>query len=222
VNDATELERLRRALRSLEDGARTGPDCPDPARLWDAAALRLTPEERRAVVDHSVGCSVCAEALRLAGEIRAELPVEDVPGGAARVGAWRALPALALAASVVLAAALGIWTLRRADPASQAPEFRDARTTAVRSLVDPDAPLPRESFTLRWSDAAPGSRYAVRVSTEALDELDTASELAEASYQVPEAALRGVRSGARVLWQVHVTLPDGRRFESETFLATVR
>jgi hypothetical protein len=221
VTGGDDVDRLQRALRSLAPDARPGPDCPEAGRLWDAVSLVLPAEERRALVDHTAGCALCAEAWRLAQEIRSSFPSERVPSRATPVGAWRSVPGLALAAGLLLAVGAGIL-LQRAPATIEAPGYRDAVSTAVRPLVAPDAPLPREIFRLRWSAAPAGSRYTVRVTTESLDELAEAHGLAEASYLVPGAALRSVPGGARVLWQVQVTLPDGRRVDSETFVASVR
>jgi hypothetical protein len=217
-----ELERLRAAHRSTGFDARPRADCPEAARLWDAAAGTLPVEERRDLVDHTAGCPVCAEAWRLLVEIRslsgmATSVSANAPGRAA-VSRW---PALAMAAAMLLAVAGGVVLLRGPQGAT-APGFREPVVPGVRSLVPPDAPLRREDFWLRWSPGPEGSRYEVFVTDESLATLASARDLAEPSFVVAAPALDSLGPGARVLWRVRVTLPDGQRRDSETFVATLR
>jgi hypothetical protein len=212
-----ELEKLRAAFRSLGGDARPGADCPEAARLWEAASGALPAAARREIVDHTAGCAVCAEAWRLAVEVRSDAAAAMAP--APRFWSTRGLPAFAMAAVLVLAAAAGVILLRAPD---DAPSYRDAAGASVSALVPPDQPLARDDFRLRWSSAAEGSRYEVRVTTESLETVATARDLGEPAFLVPESALGSLPSGSRLLWQVRVTLPDGQRSDSQTFVATLR
>jgi hypothetical protein len=217
-----ELERLRAAHRSAGLDARPRADCPDAARLWDAAAGTLPAEERRDLVDHTAGCPVCAEAWRLAVEIRSESgPAAGASANAPSRPVASRWPVLAMAAALLLAVAGGV-VLLRAPQGSTVPGFRQAETPGVRSLLPADAPLPREDFELRWSAGPDGSRYEVFVTDESLATLASARDLAAPSFLVPATALDSLSPGARVLWRVRVTLPDGQRRDSETFVATLR
>ena len=126
---------------------------------------------------------------------------------------------LAAAAAVVLAATTGIVSLVN-QPAAD--EFRTSPGYAVTSLVLADTPLPRSEFRLRWTPGPEGSRYQVRVTTEDLQVLTRATDVAAPEFVVPIAPLAVLPDGARVFWQVDVSLPTGERITSPTFVARVR
>jgi hypothetical protein len=211
-----ELDRLRQAFASL-GGQAAASGCPEPGRLWSAARGELPAGEVRSLVLHLADCGACAEAWRLARDLgtrTAQPPAviaRAVPGRLAWVG-WGALAAglTALAATVVL------------RQQSDVPQYRAAEEAVIRSLVPEEGPLPRAAFVLRWTPGAAGSRYTVHVATEELTALARAGELTAAEYAVPEAALRKVPAGARVLWRVETVLPDGSRGASATFRTSVQ
>jgi hypothetical protein len=74
---------------------------------------------------------------------------------------------------------------------------------------------------LRWQ-APEGARFDVRVTTEDLRVLDTASGLTIPEHTVPAEMLEGLDSGAKVFWQVEATLPDGSTIQSGTFITEVK
>jgi hypothetical protein len=82
-------------------------------------------------------------------------------------------------------------------------------------------PLPRSQCVLRWSPGRPGSRYDVRVATEALEPVATGRGLGVAEYRVPDEALASLPGGTKLLWQVEALLPDGSRWTSPTFVVRI-
>ncbi len=217
--------RLRAAFRART--SRTAPpgDHVPAEDLWSAVRGELSAEERRAIVDHTASCPACAEAWRLAVEVTPDpLPVAVPP---ASRPAWTALrwPAtfapLEAAAALVAAVGAGVWLSRAPEPANT-PAFRGGEVPVVRSLVGDDGALPREQFALRWSAGPEGSRYDVRVTTEALQVVAEAEGLTEPALVVPPTALSSLPAGSRLLWRVEVVAPDGERAASPTFVTRLR
>jgi hypothetical protein len=62
----------------------------------------------------------------------------------------------------------------------------------------------------------------VRVTTEALVPVATATDLSEPELVVPESALESLSPGSRLLWQVQTRRPDGERRDSETFITLLQ
>ena len=91
----------------------------------------------------------------------------------------------------------------------------------MKSLVPPDVALPRDAFRLRWTPGPEESRYQVRVTTEELRVLATAADLTSPEFTV-EPAVLSLPSGASVFWQVDVSLPNGERLTSPTFITRVK
>jgi len=214
-----ESVQLRRALRSMADGARPRPGCPEPERLWDAVAGQLPVEQVREVVDHTASCPSCAEAWRLAHQLSRGAHEErqgvERPVFAARVS-WRW--AVAAAATVVLGV-MGVQ-LWRTGPVGDPPAgYRDPGGETIRSLLLDGEALPRERFLLRWTaDTGAVPRFDVRVATEDLQVIDLARGLEDPEYVVPEDALEQVSAGDRILWQVEAVMEDGSSAVSPTFV----
>ena len=60
------------------------------------------------------------------------------------------------------------------------------------------------------------------MTTEDLQVLATAADLTASEFEVEPAVLARLPSGARVLWQVDVSLPNGERLTSSTFITRVK
>ena len=203
---------LRTAFASLAERAVARPDCPEPDRLWAAAAGELPPVEARPLVLHTADCAACAEAWRLAREHAASADGSRYEVRPRRWGGtW--LPLAAAVATVTVAIALVPRSAR------DRPAYRDNGAASLRSLVSEDRPLPRSSFVLRWSPGPAGSRYDVRVATADLAILHRARGLESAEHRVPPSALAALPAGATVLWQVEAVSADGTRLTSRTFVA---
>jgi hypothetical protein len=85
-----------------------------------------------------------------------------------------------------------------------------------------DRAIDRGRFLLRWSSAAEGALYDVRVMTESLVEIASARDLTRPELVVPSPDLRAIASGSRVLWQVTARLPSGAEVRSETFVSVIQ
>ncbi|HEV8582257.1 MAG TPA: zf-HC2 domain-containing protein [Thermoanaerobaculia bacterium] len=220
--DDQQLSKLRAAFAA--PAAAPNPEsCPAPETIWAAVRGELPPRELREVVDHTAVCAACAEDWRLAAELIRESSAAPaaVPGKVlqGRFGRWRPLTAAAALAAGLLIA-VGIYRLGDFGP--KQPTYREAESTAIRSLMPADQPLPRQGAVLRWSPVAGAESYDVRVSTEDLRLVLTAESRKEPSYAIPESALSSLAPGTKLLWQVDAVLPDGSRRSSPTFSAVVR
>jgi hypothetical protein len=218
-----DVERLRAALRAAGEASRPRDGCPPPERLWATLRKELPAGDRREVVEHLAGCPSCSEAWRLAVGMLPE-PIGEAPPSRSWLRAWlggRPLVPLAAAAALVGAAGLALL-LTRGPGGPGRPGYREDRVPRIVSRVAEDAPLPRRDFRLRWSPGPEGTRYDVRLTTDSLEPVATATGLSEPEWLVPEPALASLGPGARLLWQVEMRLPGGERRESQTFVASLR
>jgi hypothetical protein len=221
-------ERLRAAFQSLGDTAREQPSAEDLEKVWRAASGDLPADERRELVDRMSTDPSLAESWRVAHELQhgASHGVRLQPDSAARhaqeprEARWWIKPWVAAAALVILAIGVGI-VVQRSRPAGD-DTLRDAGRTQIESLVPYDTSLPREAFRLRWTPGPAGSRYDVRVTTEDLQLLTTATDLMQPELVVNVDALATLASRTRVFWQVDVKGPGGGTISSPTFVVRVQ
>jgi hypothetical protein len=203
---------LRAAFQRLAEAAPG--EGVDLDRVWRAVSGEAPSEERREVVARVADDPSWALAWRLAHELwsasrEGTAPaVHHRPHGA--VARWGTL-----AAGLVLALGAGLW-LRPAPDAG----YRAEATAAVRPLVAEEATLPRARFVLRW-EGPPGATFDLRVTSDDLGRVHTATGLKTAEYQVPEEFLRPLPAGARLLWQVDARAPGGRAVSGDTFVVKV-
>lgn len=206
---------LRRAFQGLADTSPGECSPEDLERIWLAVRGELPVDERHQLVERVATDPAFAEAWRVAHELRQPLPGAAVQQ---RRMAWQPAPWLAAAAVLVLA--VTVVMVSRLDDQGDA-TFREAGTYAIEPLVPPDAALPRSAFQLRWNPGPRGSRYQVRVTTEDLRLLVTAADLTRPEVTIDPAQLADLPRGSNVLWQVEVTLPDGERASSPTFVTRI-
>jgi hypothetical protein len=219
VIDAASDTRLRQAFetRAAAPGTEVSDELRD--RIWLAVSGELPPSDRRALVDRMASDAACAEAWRAAHELwqasRAHVDVTVTPD---RMTRW---PSnwLLVAATFLIATTIGVVSLFNGPPAD---EFRASPGYIVSSLVQAETLLPRDGFRLQWTPGPEGSHYRIRVTTDDLQVLATASDLTVAEFVVQPAALARVTSGSSVFWQVEVTPPTGERLTSSTFIARVQ
>ena len=219
--DSPELARWRRALTASSVHARPQENCPPVERIWSAVRGELSPAEFLAAGLHAVACEACAEAWRLARDVSSEAfhadrPVVDEVPAPARAP-WRMWWGLAAAAAAVSLVVLGVQIQRELSLTS-APGYRAQVHAPIRSLLPPEAALPRDRLLLRW-EGPEGSTYDIRVAREDLRILDRASGLTAGEHLVPEQALVDLEGGARIIWQVEAVLGDGTRVMSESFVS---
>ncbi len=223
--DREESKKLAEAFASLAETAVPRRDCPEADRIYAAVLGELEPEKTRAIVSHTAGCPVCAEAWRLARAMPAPGAQTEVAPVVTMTPRWRRVAAhLALAASLLLFSILAfrlIDTGSKSDPS----EWRNGGSDNLLSLTPEDQALPRGRFLLRWRLAEPeeGARFEIRVTTEDVFQvIATGRDLEETEFLVEEARLADLPPGATLLWWVRVSLPDGRQFRSKTFTHRLR
>jgi hypothetical protein len=208
---------LREAFQAA--AAQSSRDCSpkDLERIWQAVSGGLDGEARRDLIDRMATDPALAQAWRVAHELE-RTRLEDSPLAPRQTNRWLPAALMGLAATVIVA--IGVTAVYR----NRTPEdtFRAASVAAIEPLVATDATLPREAFVLRWKPGPAGSRYAIRVTSEDLKVLATASELMTPEFAVPRDALAPLSSGARVLWQVVISVPGGDALSSQTFVVKVQ
>jgi hypothetical protein len=218
---------LREAFQSLAEHSPGGCSADDLERIWKAVSGELPAQERHEVVARLAESPAWAEAWRIAEDLwrasEASQPAGEPDSAAEREmrgpayfarGSW-------LAAAAVVLLGITATLVFRVNAPPPADEFRAPGMYAVESALGADAAMPRDAFRLRWTPGPEGSRYTVRVTTENLTSVASGSDLSSPEYVVPPEALANVASGSRVLWQVDVTLPDGGRASSPTFVTRV-
>lgn len=217
MTDRDDLEALRRGFQSLAEAPAGECSDDDTAAVWSAVRGELDPEARRALVDRLPDEPALAEAWRVAHALESPESPAVQPAAVPR-RSWPA-PWLAAAAVVIL----GVSAVLLAPPWRQdEPVLRQPGVYTVESLLAPETAVARDAFELRWTSAPPGSRYRVRVTTEDLRVLFTASDLDVPVVRVPTELLADVPAGATLFWQVDVTLPANARISSRTFVTRVQ
>lgn len=212
-----ETARLRKAFASLARTAVAEPDCPEPERIWRAAAGEL-PAEVQDLVGHIAGCPTCAEEWRLARELipDAQPSVASLPASLPR---YRSRRWLAAAAALVFTL-VGVQLWRASIPTKPPDTVRAAGDPVpVESLLGEDVVLSRSDCSLRWTSGGDWVlTYDLLVATESFDVLVRAEGLAETAYRVPREALDQVPPGGKILWQVEAIGPSGHEVVSPTFV----
>ena len=206
-------EALREAYQKLLDDAST--DDVDLDRVWGAVTGALPPAARRDVVEQVARHPSWALAWRAAHALASGAAEDVTPRADVSPRRWTTLPSLALAAAVVLA--LGLGFLLRSSPPG--PDYRDKAAATIESRTPGDAISRRNGCRLEWTGPA-GAVFELRMTSEDLGRVHTASGLAAAAYRVPPEFLSDLPPGSRLLWQVEARLPGGGRLASATFVAT--
>jgi len=191
--------------------------CPDPDRIWLAARGELAWAEVESLLQHAAACPACTIAWRLAHE-------QAIADGAlaGRANPRRRAPAWArYAAAAVVLLVLGGYVVQRSFRRVEESAFRATSPNAIAASTPDGAELSRAEFRLRWTPGPAGARYAIQVTDDRLGEIAEAKGLSVSEFQVPQAALARLPDGAKVLWQVKGTMPDGQRVTSGTFLVKV-
>jgi hypothetical protein len=210
-------DRLREAFQSLGEASHENLSAADLVQVWRAVSGELPAHERRELVDRTASDPALADAWRIALELWRET-AQPLPAATGRRRFWMQS---GLAAAAVLLIGIAIGIVFRLSPAPDE-TFRDPDHYVIESLVPSDAALPRDAFRLRWKPGPQDSRYRVRATTEDLQVLATVSDLTVPELVLDRERLANLATGARVLWQVDVTLPGGRTIASPTYSVRVQ
>jgi hypothetical protein len=231
-NDAeADEEDVAAFFRPSASTAAAGSSCPAPDLLQAAKAGTLPDRLQAAILTHLTHCSMCRALDQALAEVLDTNVTADQKGRIwNRVSAglserpWRrsmrTWAPLAAAAMVVLALSASVIYQVRQSPGS--PIQRGAESSSIRSLIAPEAIVPRSACELTWSADLGDARYDVFVTDEDLNALARGTSLDTQRFIVPAAALTPVPSGARILWRVEALLPGGRRYTSPTFTTRVQ
>jgi hypothetical protein len=212
ASEPPDVERLRAALASLPEDARTPADA---ERIFTALHGEMSQEEREAIIEELVTNPDAAHVWRLAMELTPEpAPDEHVVAPQKKYG-WAVW--LPVAASVLLAIGIG-WQLFNPWRVTVTPVYRTIDQRSIRSEVPEGVPLSRANPVLRWS-AVEGARYRVRVLTSGLEPVEEAEDLTVPEYRLSPTALARVPSGGQLLWQVEARVPGSPGVASPTFSA---
>ena len=198
--------------------------CPTAETIASMARGELGAADRLRALEHLAVCSSCALDTRLALEAApwsAELlrriggrsenvtPVE-------RASAWRGrsrfAPRLALAASLLVALAAGVWLVRVAstlDATRDAEALRgsDEEHVAPRPGSELDAPPAR----LAWPPQPGASGYRVTLFDARALRIWESPSIGEPQLMLPPEALDELHAGEEYLWLVEVEGPASRR-----------
>ena len=207
---------LRDAFQSV--AAQSSRDCTseEVERIWLAVSGTLEIEQRRDLIDRMATDPALAQAWRVAHELeRARQGESMLTVTPARP--WLRTALMGIAATLILAAGVRLYVNR-----TPSDEYRAGASYVVESQIASDATLPRDAFVLRWKPGPDGSRYTVRVTTEDLKLLATATEITAPELSVPRETVAPLASGTRVLWQVVMSVPSGETISSQTFVVRVQ
>jgi hypothetical protein len=209
-----ELEAFWRRAVASDEG-----ECPSSEVIARGAAGELSHKERAAFAAHLAACENCSALVRLYPEVKSWADGASTRLGFARPRTNLRAPWL-LAAAAVVALGVGLVAVTRIRP-SESPSYRTGGAVELRSLLEPDRPLPRAAFRLRWTPGPAGSRYSVLVARENLAPITRAEGLTVPELLVAERLLADLPSGSRVVWKVRATLPDSPARASPSFVTTL-
>jgi len=198
MNEGDFVRLYQRGTANRRDAARIG--CVPPEALLAVVEQQGSEEERLASINHAMTCADCGEELEL---LRATRVVRDrarIPHGG-----------FAVAASLVLVAGLGYYTLaRRGSPEPAVDSAVMRGVTGDIQLVSPAGDVQRVD-SLVWRSMAGVTSYVVEVRRED-GTLVTRGTTTDTSFVVPDSAR--VAPGNDVYWTVSARLSDGSELRS--------
>jgi hypothetical protein len=213
----------RETWAALAERAAPTDACPPAERLWDAAHGELAPDQVAALVDHVAQCALCAEAWEIAADLAKEVPAAQparvLTFPSRRVWTWASLAAAAVIVIGVFVVPRG-GINREAEGPSDV--YRTESSSTLRPLVPDGQTLPKNAAVLKWSSAGDNATYSIDVATDDLTPVAKASNLGTTEYTVPETALRALPTGARLVWRVQASWPDGRSIRSAASMIIVQ
>ena len=196
MNEEDLVRLYRRGTAARATPAREG--CVPPEALLAVVERRGTEDERLRAINHAMACAECAEELEL---LRATRVVRD----RARVPNI----AFALAASVLLAAGLGYYTLGR----QQGTRGNDDVTRGAEGelqLVSPTATATAID-SLVWRAVAGATSYVMELRSDD-GRLLTRGTTTDTVFAIPDSVR--VTPGTVVYWTVSTRLADGTEVRS--------
>lgn len=194
MSDARLQELYQRALDARGERARAS--CPSPEMLRALVAREGGESARLATLDHVMSCRECQREFELLRAMAAAAPVER---------RWRVPVPLALAASLLIAAAAGVVGVRTLTRPGD--DVMRGGAEGV-SLIAPSAGAPR---LLRWRAVPSAISYRVEVLTYSGTVVSGATTT-DTVAAIPDSV--SLSSGARYLWWVRARRADGTELRS--------
>lgn len=181
----------------------------DPAlrEEW-ALAQSFADAAEREETETETGVNVVARALQ------SEEAEGTASASAANAGSYRTWLVVAAVAAVVLLVVL----LTRKEPIDYQDDprqMREGEADAIEALVT--GTLPRSSPVLRWSAVDDAKHYKLSVTTQALEPVFERAGLTKTELEIPADSLAPIPVGAKLLWRVEASMPDGTKRRSTTF-----
>lgn len=194
-----DLVRLyRRATVSRRDPARDG--CVPPEALLAVAEQEGPEDARLESINHAMTCTECGEELEL---LRATRIVRD------RTRMPRA--GLALAASLVLVAGLGYYSLARGRPSAAGGDDPTRAGSADVQLIAPADSVAGRLTALVWRPVTGATAYVVEIRRDD-GTLLTRAMSTDTMLALPDSVQ--VTPGSDVYWGVIARLSDGNELRS--------
>lgn len=219
IDSPPDLERLRQAFAAVaeEAGRRSPAECPPAEHIFAAAQGELAAEELGRVLDHVAVCAACAEAWRLAVEVRRQVAPRAKQGEliAGKFGRSRITQVFGVIAALLLLAI----SLRFFRPGTMAPEDPVMRGADEIQILDATVDLKREHCVLRWrlEPKQEDARFEVVVMNAELESLANATAISQYELEIPPERLAKVPAGGMLLWRVEASLQDGQVVASPAF-----
>ncbi|MGH1341477.1 MAG: hypothetical protein ACRBN8_08000 [Nannocystales bacterium] len=203
----------------------------DPDQIWAAVHGPAEGEhapDRQALIDRLHEDPQLALEWRLAAAL-GPIPADDecaqpqLETAPTTLRPRRVAFSAAVGVAFAAAAALALWVATAPSPESfGAPSEPSLRAPQgqplLRTTLAADDPLPRTDVVLQWSsDLERASSFTVRVTTQDLQPVYEAHDLATTSVQVPATAVSSLPPGTVLLWRVEAIESDGRRHASEVW-----
>lgn len=181
----------------------------DPAlrEEW-ALAQSFADAAEREETETETGVNVVARA------VEPEPSEEAKPAPAANAGSYRTWLVVAAVAAAVLLAVL-LTRKDRVDYQDDPRQMREGDAEGIKALVT--GKISRSAPVLRWSAVENAKHYKLSVTTQALEPVFERAGLTKTELEVPVDALAPVPVGAKLLWRVEASMPDGTKRRSTTF-----
>ena len=193
-----DLVRLYQRGTAARSANREG--CLTPEALLAVVEQRGSERDRTESVNHAMACPECAEELELLRSTRVVQDRARLPRNA-----------LALAASIVIVAGLGYYSLGRTRP-SAAVDGGLTRGTPDVELVDPAAAPGERLPAVHWHPVEGATAYVVELRRDD-GTLVTRSRTSDTTFAIADS-VRAVVPGGEVYWGVIARLGDGSELRS--------
>lgn len=141
-------------------------------------------------------------------------PERGEPAPAANAGSYRTWLVVAGVAAAVLLAVL-LTREDRVDYQDDPRQMRQGDAEGIKALVT--GKVPRSAAVLRWSAVDDAKHYKLSVTTQALQPVFERAGLTSTELELPADSLASVPVGAKLLWRVEASMPDGTKRRSTTF-----